>query len=210
MNPCLPVIINSAGTDPQVSRCIYFHIELDETLDPWRLSLGSVRFPFFMLGLSGILYEPADGTQRFNKSSQIAELIRLIEEVEGRSVETSYLWLPSKLIAQNEGHRNDVFRIGIKLFALATQFRGGGIDIVKFLHDTIALDNEVSKSPEETAAFGIWAEEEIQSGRRWRNEDEPPPIAGEDEDPEPPPPGPPQKPTMPFLPEEPRRRRMEL
>ncbi len=163
-----------------------------------------------MLGLSGILYEPADDTRRFNRPSQISELIRLVEEVEGRSVETSYLWLPSKLIGQNEGQRNDVFRIGVKLFTLATQFRGGGVDVHRFLEEAFVLTDDVERSPEETTAFRSWAVEEIASGRRWRNNDAPPPIAGGEEGPEPPPLGPPPTPPIPPLPSRRSRRMIEL
>lgn len=154
----VPVFLDSAQASEGLSRCFYFHIEVDETLDVWGLRLGGTSFPFLMIGLTGILYQPADGGDEFTSPDQIASLIALVEEIEGRFVEISYLWLPSKLLGVAEAHRNEAFRVGIPLFTLGVRYRNGGIESPAFIDRALSLRQEVRRSPAETLRSPIGPE----------------------------------------------------
>ncbi|XHR27502.1 MAG: hypothetical protein ACFUZC_16345 [Chthoniobacteraceae bacterium] len=199
----IPVLLDSFGDEGGVplARCVYFQIEVEDTLDPWTLTLGSDRFPFYMLGLAGIIHAPSFNESRFSTQTQITTFFELIEERDGRFVETADLWIPADLLPTS-CRRNDVLRVGQKLFSLAMSFRQGTIDLRSYFTQAKEMDSEMAKSPEETRAFEHWAKVQFDGNHAWINHDEPPlrKEGGEDMgggfEPPPPSPQPPLRPLM--------------
>jgi len=174
----VPVILDGLVREGPIglARCTYFSIAAEEPLPGWglRFADGGV-IPFLLLGLQGILIQPANGEPEFTSPYLLDELIRLIERHQGLSVELEYLWLPDVLVerawaASPAGRdpsvrrppRGGVFRVGSTLFATAFQVARDGTDFSRlgFAAEERVGDAEGSVlrySPVETDAVRRWS-----------------------------------------------------
>ncbi len=199
----IPVLLDSIGDKSGVplARCVYFQIEIEDTLDPWTLSMDRDRFPFYMLGLAGIIHAPSFNEPLFSTHTQIAAFFELIEERDGRFVETADLWIPADLLPTSS-RRTDVLRVKPKLFILAMAFRQGTMDLRSYFTQTKEMGSEITQSPDETRAFEYWAKVQFDGNHAWINHADPPlrDEGGEDLgggfEPPPPSPQPPLRPLM--------------
>jgi len=171
MELSVPVIVDdvkrSDGLD--LTRCIYFQIESEDSLAPWTLGLNGVRLPFLMLGLAGIILAPIGGATEFGSPQEFDDLLSFVENRElrageaGLSVEVADLWLPNWILEQRrEGIvRGDVLRIGHELFRLAFSFRSGRTGWEEFQRNAHNLTSPVEFSERESRVFRTWAKIEI-------------------------------------------------
>jgi hypothetical protein len=71
----IPLIVDYVKTDIAfpMTRMIYFYLDGEESLSPWSLGLQNINFPFGMLSLSGIIFEPGNGQTVFSNWRQISD-----------------------------------------------------------------------------------------------------------------------------------------
>lgn len=153
----------------EMTRCVYFQIEGEDSLNPWQLSRDGEQISFLMVGLAGIILTPLDGSPQFTNPKQIDELLRFVESRRvdrGDSelnVELADLWLPNSALPQGgiEVSRGDLLRIGHRLFHLAFAFRDGRLELADFLRFVSDSPDEVTVAQRETRVFEAWAKREI-------------------------------------------------
>jgi hypothetical protein len=169
----VPVIVD----DPKwmgnfnMTRCVYFHIDCEDTLDEWTMDLGSGGIPFRMIGLSGVIVQPFDGSLIFEYPQQVDDLFSMVQKVPAESetdsmmhVELEEIWLPNDLLLMSQGkaiRRGDVFRIGYRLFRLAFAFTIGRLTQDEFLQQSMD-PNQIQFSEKETTAIAAWVRYEIE------------------------------------------------
>jgi hypothetical protein len=182
----VPVIVDdqkqTAGFD--MTRCVYFHIDCEDTLDEWTMDLGSGETPFRMIGLSGVITRPFDQSPAFENPDQVGDLFDTAEKMLVRPdseagsmtyVELEEIWLPNKLLEneREEFLRGDVFRIGYDLFRLAFAFTIGRLTQDQFLHRDRALElRQIEFSEKETEAIRDWTKGEIEISAKLSQESE--------------------------------------
>jgi len=172
----VPVVLDSISNDREatpLARCIYFHIEFDETLDPWQLGIAGSSIPFFMVGLAGIVMAPSFTEPRFSNVGQLSELVGLVEAREGHSLETADVWLPMWLLPRRNIHRGTVLRIERDLFLTALVIRASG-DAVLDAFANVSGEGAIEVSPEETVVFADWSKIQVSEFGRWENREQPP------------------------------------
>jgi hypothetical protein len=179
--PNIPIIIDDIkqldGFD--MTRCVYFHIECEDTLDPWVLGVGGTQTPFLMLGLSGIIIQPIEGGIVFTSPQQLEELFSFIEGLrrEDRdeahmNVEIADVWLPNRMLGeQRRVARGDVYRVDLDLFQSAMAFTAGRLDYEAFRGRTLERRHEVFFTEQETKVIQGWALYEIRRSRDSRHPD---------------------------------------
>jgi hypothetical protein len=177
--PHIPVIIDDVkrldGFD--MTRCVYFHIECEDTLDPWVLGVNGMQTPFLMLGLSGIIIQPIDGGNVFTSPQQLEELFSFIEGLrrEGRdeahmNVEIADVWVPNRMLGmEREAARGDVYRVDLDLFQSAMAFTSGRLNYEAFLGRALENRHEVFFTEQETKVIQAWAAREIERSRESRH-----------------------------------------
>jgi hypothetical protein len=177
--PNIPVIVDDIkrlnGFD--MTRCVYFHIDCEDTLDPWLLGLGGTEVPFLMLGLSGIIMQPMSGRSEFESPQDIEQLFSFIEGLRRQerdeahlNVEIADMWLPNGVM-QRRGEilRGDVYRVDLVLFESAIAFTAGRLDYGRFLERSISGQREVFFSERETKVIQEWATRTISRSRESRH-----------------------------------------
>jgi len=172
----VPVLLDSIFDDREgtpLTRCIYFHIEFEETLDPWELGIAGGPIPFFMVGLAGIVIAPSLTEPRFSDVRQLFELVSFVEAREGHSVETADVWLPMWLLPRRNIHRGTVLRIERDLFLTALVVRAGD-DAVLDAFANVSGEGAIEVSPEETVVFADWSKIQVSEFGRWENREQPP------------------------------------
>lgn len=165
-----------------MTRCVYFHIDCEDTLDEWTMDLGAGEIPFRMIGLSGVIMRPFDQSPAFENPSQVGDLFDTAEAMPARPdaevdsmmhVELEEIWLPNKLLenARKEFFRGDVFRIGYDLFRLAFAFTIGRLTHDEFLGRALEL-RQIEFSEKETEAIRDWTKGEIEISGKLAQESE--------------------------------------
>ncbi|QEH36609.1 hypothetical protein OJF2_51930 [Aquisphaera giovannonii] len=176
----IPIVtdgIPRSGPGPRLARCVYFSITADEPNRPWFLGLPNVTIPFLMLGLQGIIFRsPLRQSGLFVTPDDWNELVTIIEQQDGFSVEFEYFWVPVSLLDRARGQyppgdespnglavRGEVFRLGHKLFLEAWRAARDGTDFVNYANrvldyfDGDRLAAGLTYSPEETRSIQAWA-----------------------------------------------------
>jgi hypothetical protein len=186
----IPVIADSLprGAWNDLARCLYFTITAEDPGTNWFLQLGGfVTVPFLMLGLEGIVFRPIQpDAEEFTDPDLLDELIRVVEGLDGFTVETEYLWLPTALLDKawlagrtgeevREDHpdRGTVFRVDSRLFTRAFRAARDGTDFGRFA--AFALDQSVGEgpnaavrySPLETGAIRKWSEGQVRASENF-------------------------------------------
>jgi hypothetical protein len=165
----VPVLVDAnKELEPRVTRCVYFTVEMDLPTPGWelRLAASGVHFPFFMLGISGVICSPGSDP-RFRSPAQVDDLFDAIEDAPGLVVALSDILLPTGLL-EVDGRapaRGDVYRVGQSLMQLAFLFRSEQIDRAQLDRGVARLGHEVAPSPEETRVFAEWSAQHIQRAR---------------------------------------------
>src|SRR2546430_1813280 len=122
--PDVPILIETPSRKafPMV-RCHYLSVECDDPRSGWRLELQGMATPFLMLNLVGIVQQPF-GATRFNNYSLIDGFFQVIEDQADLTINFEDLWLPEFLFLPKVAV-GDVYRVGIRLFTVAYQYRDG-------------------------------------------------------------------------------------
>lgn len=161
--PDVPVLVETPGRPvfPMV-RCHYMSVECDDLLPGWSLGVNGTQMPFLMLNLVGIVQQPF-GAARFDNYNVIDQFFRGIEQ-QMLSINFEDVWLPSFLF-HGEPRVGDIYRVGVKLFVAAFQFRAGRYTQETFEDLCKELQREIVPSNEETLAFRGWTAEQISTAQ---------------------------------------------
>lgn len=158
----IPVIVDDVKTYPdfEMTRCTYFTIESDTPSPDWILGLGNLDIPFYLLGLSGIIWKPVKG-DFFDNPDLIEKLFNAIEEGPGLYIDVNDIWLPNYLFYSSKSKRGDVYRIGEELFNKAYLYREDRISKEEFLMFCEKLEEELYFSEKEAYSFRRWGKDQI-------------------------------------------------
>jgi len=160
LQPDVPILVETpARPFFSMVRCHYLSIEYDTPQAGWGISFGGVRMPFLMLGLTGIVRQPF-GADRFNDYGLIDGFFQEIEARTELSLNFEDIWMPAFLFGGSP-QVGDVYRVGLKLFVLAFQYRDTRFSQEEFEAHCNELRREISFSADETAAFKGWTAEQI-------------------------------------------------
>jgi hypothetical protein len=159
----VPILVETPSRTffPMV-RCFYIAVEFDTPGSGWTLELGGRRFPFLMLGLTGIVQASFDG-DRFNRPILIDKFIDTVENANGL-VSFEDIWLPEELF-DSDVAVGDVYRVGVDLFRGAFRFRDSRSTREQFVRESREFHNQIAMSEEETKAFRVWSAETIDRAR---------------------------------------------
>ena len=179
----IPVLLDDIKRldDFSMARFSFFTIEAASAVDDWVALLRVRRIPFLLLGVSAVLHRPDLEVTHFTAPEQIDQLFDAIESVEGLVVETSHIWLPNFLFEERHDwvlsagrenpatRRGAVWRISFGLFQRALQFQRETISPKRFVEEcrelTAAAKAPAIHSPEETHAFLLWSQAQIEAAR---------------------------------------------
>ncbi len=172
----IPVIVDSMKKKGRftMSRCSYFSIQCDHPSTDWTLGVRKKKIPFLMIGVSGIITQPSETSDRFDRPEKIRDFFNTVEEDPDLYVDQNDIWLPNFLLSglvpkkprimsvpkyENltfKGARGLVFRLSKELFQSAYSFRNGDIGKTTFESTCKSLRRPVVLSESETTAFTTW------------------------------------------------------
>ncbi|MHC4214861.1 MAG: hypothetical protein ACYSWP_15980 [Planctomycetota bacterium] len=170
----IPVVIDDVkqlGTF-QMTRCSYFSIECDTPSPEWFLGIGeSLRMPFLMLGLSGIIYQPMDGGEHFDSPEELEKLFGIIEDRDDLYIDVNDIWLPNELFKNDKiNHkRGKVYRVGLDLFKTAYRFQKDSFD-QGFIKSLMEFGHELSYCAGETKVLSKWNKDRIKESSDYYRE----------------------------------------
>lgn len=167
----IPVILDDVKKlrDFQMARCTYFNIECDTPSPGWSLGLADYNIPFYLLGLTGVIWKPVGEKVLFDSNGSIDELFDMIEENPSLYVDTNEIWLPISLFEPAALERGNVFRVNDDLFTKAYSFFTGHISKEEFLKSCVGYEErsdnsvrDVWHSEAETKSFKDWEKRHIE------------------------------------------------
>lgn len=165
----IPVILDDVKKyrDFEMARCTYFNIECDAPSPGWSMGPAERGIPFYLLGLTGVIWKPFGEKDFFDSVDLIDELFHAIEEDPSLYVDTNEVWLPNILFKPAALKRGNVFRVRDDLFRAAYSFSADRISKEKFLSFCGSLveggrpADVVRHSEKETETFRDWEKEQI-------------------------------------------------
>ncbi len=163
----IPIIIDDIKRYDKfhMSRCTFFSIAYDLPSPDWVLELEDSSIPFFLLGLSGIIWKPMGKKKVFDSCDSISQLFDKIEEHPELYVDTNDIWLPNRSFKDLPHKRGFVYRVKVKLFTEALRYREDQISQKQFLASCSGLKGSVSFSKKETDSFRKWTTEQVEEAR---------------------------------------------
>jgi hypothetical protein len=169
----IPVILDDIKKyeDFDMSRCSYFTIESDlatESSTPspnWTLMLQAMNIPFYLIGLSGIIWKPLGEDHIFDSAEMIDDLFDIIESCMELYVDVNDIWLPNYLFHGLPHKRGYVYRITGQLFITAYRYRQEQISRDQFLEFCEEASSDIVFSEVETQAFSEWEKIQIRQAR---------------------------------------------
>lgn len=161
----VPVIIDDIKIylNFQMTRCTYFTVESDSPSPNWFLGLNNQQLPFYLLGLSGIIFKPFGDSDIFESIELINEVFNLVESDTSLYIDTNDIWLPNFLF--NEHKRGQIYRIEKDLFLKALLFRETKIDEEEFLMYCKEFVKKIYYSSKETEVYHEWISQQINEAR---------------------------------------------
>jgi hypothetical protein len=161
----VPVIIDDIKIylNFQMTRCTYFTVESDFPSPNWFLQLNNHQLPFYLLGLSGIIFKPFGDSETFESVELINEVFNLIESNTSLYIDTNDIWLPNFLFKEHK--RGQIYRIENDLFLKAFLFRETKIDEEEFLIYCKEFFKSLYYSSKETEVFHEWINQQINEAR---------------------------------------------
>ncbi len=189
----VPVVVDDPGSGSNTStiqtsailplvRCVYFAIESAQLSPNWQLGLTGRQMPFFMLGLSGIVFGTVEAagapSHPFLSPSDIEATFDFIEQSGLLIVETGRIYLPLEFINFMTNGRTtarDVLRVRKDVFVAAFEFAHSRMAEREFatLLDSYKSERRIagtaaplSTSSEETRAFSTWSKEQLETLRQ--------------------------------------------
>ena len=162
MNKTIPIMIDDRKMykNFNMTRCTYFSIECDRPSGDSILGLVSKEIPFFLLGISGIIFKPLSGNSHFNSVQSIDLLFTTVEDNPSLFIDINDIWLPNYLF-QEQQKRGFIFRIPTKLFFIGLEYRDDQISLEKYTSRCEEFHNSVEYSKKESETFKKWNESHI-------------------------------------------------
>lgn len=163
----IPVIIDDVKKLKKfgMSRCTYFSIQCDTPSPDWTVSIQNIQISFFMMGISGIIYSPADSSDRFDHPDKFEKIFEIIESHENLYIDINDIWIPNRFFIIGKQKRGSVYRLPQDVFSVALAFR----ENTASLKD---LDKACGKHPkgaifqdDETRSFSIWSQIQIDDAK---------------------------------------------
>jgi hypothetical protein len=119
------------------------------------------------MGISGIIYCPVDGSDKFDHPEKIEKIFDVIESNKGLYIDTNDIWIPNGFFTDGEQKRGSVYRLPLDVFSVALAFRENSAslkDLEKVCgnHPKGAIFQD-----DETWAFSIWSEMQIDAAKRF-------------------------------------------
>lgn len=158
----IPVIVDAIKGEGQEAlvRCTYFSVECTRPSPGWVLDLNeTVKVPFIMLGLQGLIHKPLGRAKLFSSPELINELFNLIDDTEAFFVDTNEVWF--KVSDMPKASRGMVFRVSFELFTYGLRLAS--------LSENEPIKTEVtgqaSLSRAEHKAFSAWASLQVDDAR---------------------------------------------
>lgn len=163
----VPVIIDDIKNYDgfQMSRCSYFSIECDAPTTGWSLTLEKRDIPFYLLGISGVIWKPFGKDKIFHNVKLIEETFDAIEKDPSLFVDTNDIWLPNFLFEGKSHERKMVYRVSNRVFLEAYEFRQERISEKRFLENCRKFSDDVEFSEQETASFSSWTAKQIEEAK---------------------------------------------
>jgi hypothetical protein len=165
----IPVIIDDVKKKKKfdMSRCTYFSIQCDTPSPDRTLTIQNVQISFFMMGISGIIYSPADSSDRFDQPDKFEKIFEIIESHENLYIDINDIWIPNRFFVIGEQKRGSVYRLPLDVFSVALAFR----ENTASLKD---LEKACGKHPkgaifqdDETGAFSTWSKVQIDNAKKF-------------------------------------------
>ena len=183
--PEIPIVADSLprAAPDDLARCVFLSITADDPSPGWVLTLAGQSFPFLLLGLQGILYQP-DGNQADFRSPD--EIDRLVDTIEAPTtpgpltVETGVIWVPTRWLdvaflrsprgqsSAKQPERGDLFRVRLSLFQDLWRLAENRVSLQDLLHQMddqqlgVDTPNPVLRySWRETRVFAEWTERQF-------------------------------------------------
>lgn len=163
----IPVMLDDIRKydDFDMSRCTYFTIESDAPSPNWVLGPQSLNIPFYLLGLSGIIWKPLGDHHIFDSPESIDGLFDAIEDRSELYIDVNDIWLPNYLFDDLPHERGNVYRIEEKLFVESYLYRHDRVSLEQFLKSCEELRKSIAFSEIETKAFKKWEMNQIEQAR---------------------------------------------
>ena len=160
----IPVILDGIRKYERcyMSRCSYFIMESDlsvasSALSPnWMLVMNALNVPFYLIGLSGIIWKPLGDSYIFDSPDSIKDLFDAIGSSPLLRADTGNIWLPGYLFKNSPQECGSVYRIQQRLFSQAYSYQKGGISPEQFLEFCEQSRSRVAFSELETRSFSAW------------------------------------------------------
>lgn len=168
----IPVQIDSIKEmeDFHRTRCTYYRVELEDgyVFRKTRYLLNSSAF--FAAGVSwaalaGPVLLGGKEEDLFLTPELITQTIDSLHDNEKLSLDMGYLWIPNSMfqkaargVAIREG---DVYRLSLSYFRYCYRFTIGKINDEEWLNPKKRFREPIQPSPEETAAFRLWRQKQI-------------------------------------------------
>jgi hypothetical protein len=147
-----------------MARCVYLVVSADEPVAGWELVLAGARMPSALVGLTAIVLQPDEATDRFVDVATIDRLYREIEAVPGLMIDIDDVWLPAAPF--EGGEPGAIFRVAFELFARGYAFRENRLSAGDLALAGRELTGAVIASPDETRVFREWNRRVITEARR--------------------------------------------
>jgi hypothetical protein len=162
----IPVIIDDVKKydNFDMTRCVYFTIESDLPSPNWLLTFEGKNIPFYLLGLSGIIFKPFGEKDIFDSVDLIDDLFDSIEKNISLYVDTNDIWLPNFLFKRQE--RGQVYRINNNLFLKSYLYRDNKIPESEFISYCKEIPDGLHYSLTETKIFHDWMMKQIEEATR--------------------------------------------
>jgi hypothetical protein len=159
----IPIMIDDIkkGSGFDFTRCTYFSIQCNFPSPNWTLSIKNSHIPFTLTGLSGIIYEPDDDTNRFDHPQKINNLFDKIEADKRLYIDINDIWIPNTFFHSGKHARGSVYRILFDVFLAALSFRENTSSIEQFRKICSSYSKGAIYEDAETIAFTDWAKAQI-------------------------------------------------
>ena len=164
----IPIIIDDVKKLEKfdMSRCTYFSIQCDTPSPNWTLNIQNINISFLMMGLSGIIYSPADNSDRFNHPDKFEKIFDIVESRADLYVDINDIWIPNLFFTIGEQKRGSVYRIPLDVFSVALAFRENTASLDDLVNTCGHYPKGAFFQDDETWAFSMWSKMQIDEAKK--------------------------------------------
>ena len=149
-------------------RCSYLSLQSDSPIPNWNIILNGITSQILLVNLQAIVIGSPRNGSHFNNLSDIEQLYSFAENQEELFVDLNEIWVPFSWLKLKKIHQGLLLRIPAEYFSICWKFTNGTISTQILFEESENLKKEldsdtiVAFSEEETRAFSIWTEKQIQ------------------------------------------------